>query len=325
MSRQRSCTILVLNHNGRSLLEQYLGSVLRGGRHAQVVVVDNASTDGSPDLAERMGARVLRRSRNDFLMGLNHAACLSSSEVLVMLNNDLEVAPDFLPPLLEHFEDPSVCSVGCKILDPDRQRVQMARTLGHFCNGLLEPVYLIEQFLEPDSLGPRPTLYTPGGACAVDRLKFLELGGFHHLLYPIYWEDVDLGYSAWRRGWRNMYDPRSVVVHQHAATTSRLFTREWLERTKLKNKLMVTLKNVSDPRILRQFIRSCGWLARQGIRTRQSWQLAAVGQLLLGLPDVRRYRANLEVRGLVPDLVVCNRHGQTADGTLVGFQSYGQA
>jgi len=320
MVRSRSCALLVLNHNGRDLLEQYLPSVLKAAGPARVVVVDNASTDSGPDLAERMGAEVLRRGCNDFLMGLNHAACLIPADVLVMLNNDLEVAPDFLPPLLQHFEDSSVCSVGCKIMDPDRVRVQMARTLGRFCQGLLEPVYMIEQLLEPEGSQALPTLYTPGGACAVDRLKFLELGGFHPLMHPIYSEDVDLGYSAWRRGWRNLYEPRSVVVHQHAATTSRMFTREWLDRNQLKNKLMVTLKNVSDGRILRQFARSCAWIARQGLRTRQNWKARAILQMLGQMPGVCRYRSTLPLRGVIPDRCICNLQGEPADQTLVGFQ-----
>ena len=319
MARPRSCSILVLNYNGKPLLERYLPSVLAARRHADVIVVDNASTDGGPELAERLGARVMRRQRNEFLMSLNFAAQRLGSEVLVMLNNDLEVEPDFLAPLLEHFDDPSVCSTGCKILDPDRQRVQMARTQGHFCHGKLEPVYLIEQLLEPDRLGPQPTLYTPGGACAVDRLKYLELGGFHPLLYPIYSEDVDLGYAAWRRGWRNLYDPRSVVIHQHAATTSRLFTQEWLDRHKLKNKLMVSWKNVSDRGILGEFARTCLYLARRGLQEGRPWQARAVLQLLARYPAVQRYRSALETRGIVPDRAICNVFNQPSEPTLVGY------
>jgi GT2 family glycosyltransferase len=55
---------------------------------------------------------------------------------------------------------------------------------------------------------------------AVDREKFIELGGFNRLFTPAYCEDVDLCFRAWRRGWRCIYEPNSVVWHRHQATWS---------------------------------------------------------------------------------------------------------
>src|ERR1044072_2954291 len=56
-----------------------------------------------------------------------------------------------------------------------------------------------------------PCFYGGGGSCAFDRRKFLELGGFDHLLAPFYLQDTDLGYMAWKRGWTVLYTPRRVV------------------------------------------------------------------------------------------------------------------
>ena len=55
---------------------------------------------------------------------------------------------------------------------------------------------------------------------AVDRNKFVELGGFNRLFAPAYCEDVDLCFRAWRRGWRCIYEPDSDVWHRHQATWS---------------------------------------------------------------------------------------------------------
>ncbi len=63
-----------------------------------------------------------------------------------------------------------------------------------------------------------PCAYGGGGSCAFDRRKFLELGGFDELLAPFYLEDTDLGYMAWKRGWKNLYQPASVVYHEHRGT-----------------------------------------------------------------------------------------------------------
>src|SRR6266850_1764818 len=53
---------------------------------------------------------------------------------------------------------------------------------------------------------------------AVDRRKFIELGGFNRLFYPAYGEDLDLGFRAWRRGWRCIFEPASVVYHRESAS-----------------------------------------------------------------------------------------------------------
>ena len=68
-----------------------------------------------------------------------------------------------------------------------------------------------------------PCFYGGGGSCAFDRAKFLELGGFDELLAPFYLEDTDLGYMAWKRGWKVLYHPRSVVWHEHRGTIGKRF------------------------------------------------------------------------------------------------------
>ena len=73
-----------------------------------------------------------------------------------------------------------------------------------------------------------PIFYAGGGASAYDRAKFLALGGFDEAVFsPVYIEDVDLGYRAWKRGWPSLFEPRSIVHHKHRSTTRRL----WSETT----------------------------------------------------------------------------------------------
>lgn len=59
-----------------------------------------------------------------------------------------------------------------------------------------------------------------------DRRKFLELGGFEPLLSPFYWEDVELSYRAWKRGYSIVYEPRSVVRHLVSSTIGKLNRRK---------------------------------------------------------------------------------------------------
>ncbi len=303
-------TLLLLNYNGQRLLEQYLPSVLRAARAGgdEVMVVDNCSTDDSAALAERMGARVLALRTNRFLANLTEGARAASNPLLVILNNDVEVAEDFLEPLALHFQDPQVFSVGCRVMDIDRVTVQVARVSGFFENGLIRPVHFIQQLLDPAPQRTALTLYTPGGACAVRRDRFLEIGGYDPLFLPLYWEDVDLCYAAWRRGWKSLYEPESVVVHQHSATVKAGPRTDWIGVSTLKNHFVLTWKNVSDPGILLQSVRSFAWMWRQGLRGQERWRLKALSQVLRQLPALVRRRRQLLPHAVVPDREILPVH-----------------
>ena len=92
-----------------------------------------------------------------------------------------------------------------------------------------------------------PCFYGGGGSCAFDRRKVLELGGFDPLLAPFYLEDTDLGYQAWKRGWKVFYEPRSVVWHEHRGTIGKRFSPGYIERVLKKNFILFCWKNIHEP------------------------------------------------------------------------------
>src|ERR1035437_7551221 len=201
-----AATIVIPNWNGKDLLAKYIPSVrtaLAGNPANQILVVDNGSADGSADF--------LRDTFPDVT-------------VLALLNSDMRVAPDFLAPLLEGFRDPEVFAVSCQIFftDPNRLREETGLTQGWWQDGGLRVRHRIDAGI--DDLFP--CFYGGGGSCAFDRAKFLELGGFDPLLEPFYLEDTDLGYMAWKRGWKVLYQPRSVVFHEHRGTIGKKFSEE---------------------------------------------------------------------------------------------------
>src|SRR5581483_10599370 len=91
-----------------------------------------------------------------------------------------------------------------------------------------------------------PCFYGGGGACVFERRKFLELGGFDERLAPLYLEDTDLGYMAWKRGWKVLYQPRSVVYHEHRGTIGKRFSEAYIQSVLKKNFLLFTWKNVHE-------------------------------------------------------------------------------
>ena len=89
-------------------------------------------------------------------------------------------------------------------------------------------------------------------APAIDfgRQKFLQLGGFDELLAPFYLEDTDIGYMAWKRGWKVLYQPRSVVYHEHRGTIGKRFSAAQIDLVLKKNFALFCWKNIHEwPRL----------------------------------------------------------------------------
>lgn len=73
---------------------------------------------------------------------------------------------------------------------------------------------------------------------AVDKARFNALGGFLPIFKPFYWEDFDLGVRAWRRGWRTLLEPTSVVLHQDRGSIQDNVKRQRVRRALQRNKLL---------------------------------------------------------------------------------------
>jgi len=158
------------------------------------------------------------------------------------------VEPVFLRPLLDGFTDERVFSVSCQIFfsDQDKTREETGLTEFWWERGSLR----VRHRTEPEIRELYPCAYGGGGSCAFDRRKFLQLGGFDELLAPFYLEDTDLGYLAWKRGCKNLYQPASVVFHEHRGTIGRRFNEVYIQRILKKNFLLFAWKNVHDWRRL---------------------------------------------------------------------------
>jgi len=249
-----AATVVIPNWNGRDLLEKYIPSIiaaLASNPANEILVVDNGSTDGSAEFLRSQfpEVTVLALPENlGFGGGSNAGFRAAKNDIVVLLNSDMRVAPDFLAPLLEGFRDPDVFAVSCQIFfsDPNKPREETGLTQGWWQDGGLRVSHRIDPAV--DDLFP--CFYGGGGSCAFDREKFLELGGFDRLLEPFYLEDTDLGYLAWKRGWKVLYQPRSVVYHEHRGTIGKKFSPEFIQGVLRKNYLLFCWKNVHEWRRL---------------------------------------------------------------------------
>src|SRR5579862_1785303 len=252
--RNHAASVVIPNWNGRDLLERYLPSVagaLGDNPENEIIVVDNGSSDGSAEWVRQAfpGVKVVALDRNlGFGGGSNAGFRAAKNDIVVLLNSDMRVAADFLAPLLAGFTDERVFAVSCQIFfsDPAKPREETGLTQGWWQDGGLK----VRHRAEPAITDLYPCFYGGGGSCAFDRRKFLELGGFDELLAPFYLEDTDLGYLAWKRGWKVLYQARSVVYHEHRGTIGRRFSEARIQAVLRKNYLLFCWKNIHDWRRL---------------------------------------------------------------------------
>lgn len=259
-------SVVIPNFNGRELLDENLPSLCRemrsSGMEHEIIVVDDGSTDGSAErVRERFPeVRLIRRPDNKgFSVAANEGARASKYDLLLLLNSDVRVTEGFLKPMLRHFDDPKVFAVADKTVDANNRDLTRPWYVEWRC-GFLREIPLENTTTSSYAFG------ASGGHSVFDRRKFLELGGFDEIFSPFYWEDADLGYRAWKRGYILYYEPASAVYHRHMATIGTL-NRNRVRFVFYRNYFTFLWKNISSPSFL--FMHALflpAYLAYQGIR-----------------------------------------------------------
>ena len=257
----RAASVVIPNWNGVDLLRANLPALMRAVAavpDVEIIVVDNGSTDGSAAFVHQNypGIRVLALPVNQgFASACNLAAQAARHDVVVFLNNDMRPEESFLAELLERFTDPEVFAVSSQIFfaDQTRLREETGLTEVWWQQGQLGVGHRVDPLIK----NAYPCAYPGGGSSAFDRAKFLELGGFDHLFHPFYYEDTDLGFGAWKRGWKVLYEPASVVHHEHRGTIGKTFSSTYIDSVVRTNAMLYCWKNIHDWRLLASHFQSC--------------------------------------------------------------------
>lgn len=268
MADQRPrATLAVLTYDGRELLDVTLPSVLTqrdGDRDVAVLVIDNGSADGT---AEHVRARwpraaVLELAENvGVAAALNRAIAATSTEFVALLNNDVELAPGWLEPLLATLrEHPGAASATGKLMRyHDRTRIDAAGDV------LLRSAAAINRGADELDRGQYERAEAVFGACAgaalYRRAAFDAVGPFDEA-YFAYLEDIDWAMRAQLAGFEARYEPSAVGFHMGGATTRR--RRDFYGHLQRRNHVLLIVKTFP-----------AGMLARHG------WRIAATQALWL--------------------------------------------
>lgn len=242
--------ILVLNYNASSLLLETLPGILKAASQSRysckVSVIDNESTDDSVALIRAYFPLIDIIPRpNRILCSYNDVLPLVSEDIVILLNNDIRVDPGFVDPLVVPFEKAEdVFLVAPKNMDYEGKKVSAGYSRPWFSFGLFKCANFME---EVEGLPGPMASFAAGSAGAYDRKKFLELGGYDPIYLPGTVEDMDLCYNAWKKGYRCLYEPQSVVYHKGQMSFHRRYGRQETSAMNARNVYFFMWKNIDDP------------------------------------------------------------------------------
>ncbi|MDZ7774038.1 MAG: glycosyltransferase family 2 protein [Balneolaceae bacterium] len=216
-------SIVIVTWNALSHLKTYLPSVAATEHDSyEIVIADNHSTDGTASWVRNHypEARLARFDDNyGYCGGNNRAVPYTKGEILIFLNNDVAVEPDWLDALDRAFrERPETAALQPKIRSyrEPRQFEYAGAAGGHldrygypFCRGRIFDM-VEEDRGQYDQ--PAPVFWASGAALAVRRDCFGEAGGFDED-FEFHMDEIDLCWRLWRRGWEVRCEPGSVVYH----------------------------------------------------------------------------------------------------------------
>ena len=228
-------SIIIVNWNVRDLLERCLESIQRSaaGMAHEIIVVDNASQDGSAEMVrERFPRAILLENPSNlgFSKGNNQALAWSTAPYLLLLNPDAEIQGDGLPLMTRHMEThPEVGVLGPQLLNPDGTVQSSRRRFPTLATAFLESTALQEWFPRNSVLSRYYMLDLPDqeeaeadwvvGACMMVRREAYQEAGPLDEGFFMYSEEMDWCYRIKGLGWKVVYFPCAKVI-QHEGKSS---------------------------------------------------------------------------------------------------------
>jgi GT2 family glycosyltransferase len=222
-------SVVIVSYNTMDLTRQCLHTVLdcSGGLHLELIVVDNASRDGSADMvtAEFPQVHLIRLATNrGFAGGNNPGIYAATGRYILLLNSDAIIAPGVLQNTLTYMDShPDIGVLGCRLTNPDGSLQPSARMLPGLLNKFLHVTGLAYRFPKSRFFGrvdfswwdhaqPRSVGWVVGAFLMMRRELIRQVGALDER-YFLYFEEIDFCRTAARAGWKVVFYPGASVVH----------------------------------------------------------------------------------------------------------------
>lgn len=252
-------TVIIPNYNGAQLLRKNLPSVEAAckayGEQCSIIVVDDGSADDSLSVLQHEFPEVevvIHDKNKGFAEAVHSGVNAAKTELLFLLNSDVEVQADIFAPLVSYFDDPTTFSVNPLIYDEQGEVKRHSWNLRQFKVGTLKLMrWDLNDALNRRKNGEKlATAYAHGGSFMVRKSMFQALNGFHPIYKPFYSEDYDLGLRAWRRGWASYFEPSVHIVHQSLGSIRSNVKFKYVKCIRRRNRYLLEWMHLSPAQLL---------------------------------------------------------------------------
>lgn len=236
-------SVVIPNYNGQDLLKKNLPKVIESVGDAEIIIVDDCSSDNSLNILRNFESKlkvIVNEKNLGFSSTVNRGVKAVKGEIVILLNTDVVPEKGFLDSLLYHFKDERLFAVGCMDKSIENNKVILrGRGVGSWEKG-----FLIHSRGE---INKTNTLWVSGGSGAFRKSIWSQLGGFDELYNPFYWEDIDLSYRAVKSGYKIVFEPKSIVLHEHEkGAIKRKFSSFEVKTIAYRNQFIFVWKNTTD-------------------------------------------------------------------------------
>jgi GT2 family glycosyltransferase len=242
-------SVIVVSYNSGKFLKRLLNSLLQTKcRNFEIIIVDNASSDGSLETISKAYVnenrlKIIKLPYNlGFSKGNNIGANAAQGKLLVFLNADIEVRPNWLHPLIQaKIQNHSIGAVQPKLMCMfEKNKYQ---NIGNLLDEFGFARSRADDTVEMRKANEHADVCLYGAAFMIDRELFFALGGFDPHL-ALNYEDSDLSWRIWLKGFRTIYCPHSVIYHAEGVSVKKIPLTVRLAYA-VHNQLYVLTKNYS--------------------------------------------------------------------------------
>lgn len=241
-------SIVIPYWNGAEKIKKHLPDVLKFAKEnnvLEIIASDDCSSDETVKLLKEQFpevATVERKKNEGFASNVNSGFEKAKGDYIFLLNSDATPDKDALKFTLPHFNNPKVFSVGCRVGD------------GLWSTGKFEKGFFWHDQAHQtwsDEAKFHQTLWASGGSGIFRKTVWDELKGLDELFNPFYVEDVDLGYRAVKRGYINVWEPKSRVEHyKEKGVIESNFSKNTINNTAERNMLIFIWKNITSKKLI---------------------------------------------------------------------------
>ena len=316
----QAISIVIPNYNGAHLLQKNLSSVIAAaiayGENTTIIVVDDGSKDNSIQVLSEAFPQIIlvkHAINQGFAEAVMTGVKAAETELLFLLNSDVELHLDCLEKLAPYFNHADTFSVCPLMLNEDGSVNRHSWNLRSFKGGYLKLVdWNVEAAKKLAQNKQLKSLYACGGCMMVRKSMFMELDGFHPIYKPFYGEDFDLGIRAWYRGWSTYFEPNATLIHQSQGSIKDNVKRAKVKEIRRRNRYYLQFIHMPVSQLLFCALPQTLLQLTGELLTADTKNLKGFISALRGMPAALKVRKQLKqtqkwiLTDIVQQILACN-------------------